>query len=361
MKLRDMQGWQRKRLLSSFLLLVVIGVVFLSYTSITLYQDKTAEDEYWKSTFNESVDREAEILETYPNATPVTVGTYVENLKEISLKSSNFRVVVQIWFKWEGDPTLDMGKNFRFYKGAVNKSETIKDYHENGTNYQLLRCDVTISNEYWTPRFPLESHQLRMYLESNYTADRVRFVSDRENSGCNPNLDISGYTLRRNDTGIFVMAYDNTHGDPELSEPAVTFEHITAMEINRDSWGLYVKCFIALFGTSTWVLITLFICTYHRVDPLGMIPAALFGTVSNIMIGANLLPDALQLGLLEYVNFWGICTILACALAVININRIRSKFQDRDFARYYGRVLFVTILVLTVLGHILMPVSAYMF
>ncbi|MEA5004760.1 MAG: hypothetical protein VB081_14830, partial [Christensenella sp.] len=96
-------------------------------------------------------------------------------------------------------------------------------------------------------------------------------------------------------------------------------------------------------------------------DPLSMIPAALFGTVANIMVGANLLPDALQAGLLEYVNVWGIMMILMGAMAIININRIRKKYEDRDFSKHYGRVLFYTILILVLAGNLLMPICAYIF
>ena len=132
------------------------------------------------------------------------------------------------------------------------------------------------------------------------------------------------------------------------------------MEINRSSLGLYAKCFVALFGTSLWVFITMLLCTYHRVDPLSMIPAALFGTVSNIMVGANMLPDSLEIGLLEYVNAWGILTIIAGALTIININRIRTKYNDNEFAALFGRIMSFTLMFIVVLGHILMPVSAYM-
>ncbi|NCB92424.1 MAG: hypothetical protein EOM40_07605 [Clostridia bacterium] len=92
-----------------------------------------------------------------------------------------------------------------------------------------------------------------------------------------------------------------------------------------------------------------------------MIPAALFGTVSNIMIGANLLPDALDIGLLEYVNFWGILTILMGALIVININRIRTSRKDFVFATLYGRIMFFTMVFFVVTGHVLLPIAAYMF
>ena len=92
-----------------------------------------------------------------------------------------------------------------------------------------------------------------------------------------------------------------------------------------------------------------------------MIPAALFGTVANIMVGANLLPDALQAGLIEFVNIWGVMMILMCAIVIININRIRKKYEDREFSQYYGRILFYIILILTLLGNILLPVCAYLF
>lgn len=343
--------------------MVIIGTVFLSVASYVLYQDKISEDDYWDSALTVSAETQAKVDALSTNATKVSVGTYVENLKEISLKSSNFRLEFLVWFRWQGDEDLDMMNHFRVYKGLINRQEVVKEYHENGEHYQLVRVDATVTKNYWTRRFPLESHQLRFYLESEYLADRVVLIDDAGSSGYNRSLSIAGYELKRHATASYAMEYDSTNGDPTIGKDAahaVTTEHVTALEINRGSWGLYIKCFIALFGTTTWVLITIFICTYHRVDPLGMIPAALFGTVSNIMVGANLLPDALEMGLLEFVNIWGIMTILAGALAIININRIRNKYEDRDFAVLYGRTMFITIVVYTLVGHLLLPLTAFM-
>lgn len=357
---KDMKAWQKKRLLFWFIFVIVVAVVYLTACTVRLYSDRIQEDDYWDS----ALTTNSHVLETLEdraaNAVPVQVGTYIENLKEISIKNSYYRTVMQVWFRWEGDADLDMANSFHVYKGYINKTEVLKDYHENGVNYQLVRIDVTVTKNYWTCRFPLESHQLRCYIESNYPAREVVFTADKENSGLNQSMSIAGFDIRRYDTGIFYNQYDSTHGDPTLPDPIITAEHVTALELNRSSIGLYIKCIIALFGTSIWVLITLFICTFHYVDPLGMIPAALFGTVSNIMVGANLLPDALELGLLEFINAWGIYTILIVALAVININRIRNKYEDREFAHFFGRIMFTTILVFTVIGHILLPVSAYM-
>lgn len=358
---KHMEPWQVKRLMFSVLLVVAIAVTFLGAATHQLYMDRTSEDEYWVTSMTTPETVQKRVEELSGKATTVLAGTYVENLKEISLKNSNFRLDFLVWFRWEGSTVTDMTNNFRVYKGTMNKKELVREYHDGNMHYQQFRCDATVSKNFWTQRFPLESHQLRFYLEAYPTVADVVFEADTQHSGVNPSMSISGYKLMRNAVGVFNQEYPNTQSDPMIQKAPVHTELVTAMEINRDSWGLYAKCFMALVGTITWVLITLFLNTYHRTDPLGMIPGALFGTVSNIMVGANLLPDALHMGLLEYVNIWGIFIILAASLSIINVNRIRAKYEDKDFAGFYGRVMFYTILTFTLAGNLILPLTAYMF
>ncbi|MEG0834619.1 MAG: hypothetical protein RR292_00905 [Christensenellaceae bacterium] len=360
MGFKDLKSWQKKRLWISFLLVLIAAVVFLTATASSLYQDKFMEDEYWHETLTTPESVQQKIEAQSGNETQVMVGSYVENLKEISLKDSNFGMKVLVWFRWEGNDKLDMVNHFRIYKGTINSKEIVEDYHKDGINYQSALLDVTVSKNFWTNRFPLESHQLRMYLEAGPTVQDVVFVADTQHSSMNPSLSISGYQLLRHEVGTFAMEYNNTFGNPTLKAAPINSEFVTAMEINRNSLGLYFKCFIALFGTTAWVLIMLYISTYHRVDPLLMVPPILVGTVANIMIGANLLPDALQFGLLEHVNIWGIMTILIVAIAIININYIRNQKNDENFAKFYGRFMFWEILIITVAGHVILPLAAYM-
>lgn len=358
--LRDMLPWQKRRLFISVGLFLLISLTFLTYSVSTLYNDKKAEDKYWDQYLEIDPQIKEKVDTISQDATVVSIGSYIENLKEISLKSNNFSLDYLIWFNWEGNPDLDMANNFRIYKGNITKKELVKEYHEGDTNYQLVRISVTISKTFWTPRFPLESHQLRIYVESNLDAGDVVFVKEDE-AQTNPNLSIAGYDFTRVDNAVVANEYTSNNGDPTYEGSTVNSEFVTQFEITRSDFGTYFKCFIALLGTSVWVFITLYINTNHRVDPLGMIPAALFGTVSNIMVGANLLPDALQVGLLEYVNFWGILTILSVTFTVINVNRIRNKYEDKDFAHFYGLVMFWLILIIIISGHFLLPISAFMF
>lgn len=359
---KKLEGWQKRKLIFWFFLIIVLGIVYIAFTALQLFQDRSGEEGYWERNLNQtlSADDQAYVDRISADATLVTVGSYVETLKEINMKSSNYRMAMRVWFKWEGDPKLDMAHNFRVYNGTINKLEVLKTVEEDGKNYQLVSVDVTVFKNYWTKRFPLESHQLRYYIEPTQNIDTVRLAADSENSGTNRSLSIAGYQLSRFADGVHTQVYDSTYGQEYISRAAVTSEYMGQIELNRDGFGLYLKCFIALFGTSVWVFVTMFLCTFHHVDPLSMIPAALFGTVSNIMVGANLLPDALEVGLLEYVNIWGIFTILAGAGVIITINRIRNKYKDIEFAGFFGRIMAFSLLGLVIAGHVLLPVSAYM-
>ncbi len=352
---------RKKRLVCLFLAYFLIGVVFISFCSVSLYRDKVAEDDYWKTNITTDEETQKDLERISKNAVKVKAGTYVENLDALDIKGSTFTFTMIAWFDWKGDEELDLAHNVHPYKGKITNLTMLIDKHEGDENYQQVRYTVNVSKTYWTKRFPLESHQLRVYLQSGYTADKVVFVADKEDSGVNPSLSISGYNLLRAETGTYAIRNGSKFGNPDIPNNALYSELVTAVEINRDGIGLYAKCIIALLGTSLWVLIVMFINTKHRVDPLSMIPAALFGAVSNIMVGANLLPDALELGLLEYINVLGIMTIIAGAISIINVNRVRNQHKDFQYAQQIGSLMFYTVLILSIAGHILLPLSAYLF
>lgn len=106
MKLRELERTHRRRLAACFLLIVVTGVVFLSYAVVTLFQDRASEDDYWEKSFTETDSLNQELAQRSRSAVPVEIGTYIENLKEVSIKTSSFRAVMLVWFKWEGKTTL---------------------------------------------------------------------------------------------------------------------------------------------------------------------------------------------------------------------------------------------------------------
>ncbi|MEG0468717.1 MAG: hypothetical protein RR562_02285, partial [Longicatena sp.] len=206
MKFKELDKGQKKRLLITMLLVIGIATTYIACAVTTLYKDKTSEDEYWDSYMKTPVEYTQAVEERGQDSIEVEVGTYVENLKEINIKGSSFRASYEIWFKWEGDPELNMINHYRIYKGTINKQETIKDDYKDNLHYQEMRIDVTVSKNFNITRFPLGSQVLKFYIEPNtYTIDEVVFVPDKTESGINANLSISGYELNRNDVAEHVI------------------------------------------------------------------------------------------------------------------------------------------------------------
>ncbi len=352
---RNMKRWQKTKFLTVFFSYFAVAFVFLTFACSVLIDSNLERDREWADDIEQDPEIIAEAQERGANATKVLCGTYIENVKELSVKNSYWKADGIVWFKWEGDPSLDMANNFRIYKGTISKTSMVRDYHENGLNYQMVRFEVTILKNFAAATFPIDTHDMHLYIESSYPVEKVMMSADTENSGLNTHLSVMGYDVIKYRMSEYYMQYDSTRGDPTLDKPEMSAEVNTSFEIERNGLGLYLKCFIALFGTSLWMLIVLFVNSYHEVDALSLIPAALFGAVSNIMVGANLMPDVMDTGLVEFVNIWGIITILGVAQTVIQVNRVRKKYDSREFAQYLGKFMFYTIVPMTVLGHILMP------
>ncbi|GCF92969.1 hypothetical protein NRIC_08600 [Enterococcus florum] len=355
---------KKRRLWVWLIVMVLFFSVYIGATSFYLHKDRTQEEKYWTHYLNEKDQLTPQEETIAAGATRVNVGLYMENINEINIRNSYYTVTFQVWFKWQDNPALDMIENCEIYQGQIISSETLKDTTTGNIRYQLARVTAKVSKTFWTTRFPLSSYQLRMYLEPKASIEDILFVPDKENATINPNINVAGFDLQRFDTNLFVQEYANSKGDPEIeaqNESYVVTEYLAAMELNRDSIGLYIKCFIALVGTLGWVLIVLFICTYHNVDPLSMIPGALFGTVSNILVGANLVPDALHTGLLEFVNVFGILIILFASFAIITINRMRTYHEDDQYASFFGKHVFWLLTFFTILGNVVIPMAAYNF
>ncbi len=363
MKFNMLRSDQRKKLLFWLCFVMAAAILFIGFASVYLISDKTNEKKAWDRYLTEADTYTAEEAALSANAVQVSTGAYVERLDSVDIKNSKYTVTFKCWFNWSGNNELDMENGFEIYEGTI-KSISKKDEHrENGNNYQLFEVTADISKEFSTKRFPLGSYQLRIYLKPIENIEHIVFVPDKNGSGVNSKLNAAGFELNKYDNALFILRCDaDSYGAYYKSGGTEAYsEFLTVMELNRSSVGLYLKCIIALIGTGIWALITLFLCAHHRVDSLGMMPAILIGTVTNLMIGANLVPDALHMGLLEFINIWGIYTVLIATVLIIAINRIRSKDKDEKFAELFGKVMFYAVMLTTIAGHVILPLSAYKF
>jgi hypothetical protein len=361
-KIKKLSRIKRIKLRTHFAILISVAVAYLGFATYYLHSSKVKDDYNWENwqvwNDEETINK---IEEKSEDSTAVKVGTYFENIRDVNIKSSQFRVEMAVWYMWQGNSDLDIANHIRVYKGTINNYVITDEFHDGEINYQKARMDVTVNTNFDTVRFPFGTYTLKIYIEPDYGVNKVCFYDD-EMSDINENADIAGYEVMRYDTGIFNVKYHTNYGNPNNGEYYdYSKEHLTRVEIRQNGMGTYTKCFIALIGALVWIFILMYINIYHRIDPMFMVPAAFFAAVTNISVGAAMLPDSLSLGLLEFVNIWGEFTIIAAAVIVINVNYFRNRWKDINFAHAYGKVMFYTLLTITVLGHIIMPLATYKF
>lgn len=361
MKWKQMTPRQQRKLLLWFCLFAISALIFLIHVICTLEKEKTNSVNEYHAVTRVSSEEAEHFNQLRQTAIPVTTGTYVETIKDISMKNSSYRMEFLVWFRWEGSSHITfLNNNIQIRNGTINKVEVEEDYHKDNLHYQKLRIDATIAKHFESACYPLGCQSLSFYIAPfTYTADEVVLVPDEEHSGVNENLSASGYSLLEETVGYNIKHNLNTMGNPGLEEPKEFSYYAAGMMLQRNSWGLFVQCFIALFGAVIWVLITLYICARHRVDPILTLPPALFGAVSNLVVDTNLLPDMVHFGLIEYMNLYGILIILAATLCIIQVNRIRSHSTEHAYADTFGHIMFYTMTVLSITGMILMPAAAY--
>ena len=370
MKWKDLKSWQKRKIIRWFSFFIVIAILYIGYVVMDMQKEKQASKDAWAAMMAQDKAIQEQTYDEDNPPTFVTVGTYLETIKDISLKTNSYRISFVAWFRWKDNDNLDFTKHGRVYNAQQHSLEVLKDYHKDGVHYQQILVDVTCSRNFSTKRFPLDTHNMSFYLESTESSEDVIFIADTLNSGVNPNLSVSGYAV----TGYFVSStfYDfpNTLNNPRLNNPMQHAMMATHLQTARGDLGLYLRCFIALLGALIWVMISVYICAHHRVNPLGTLSSALFGSIGNVMIGAALLPDVLELGLVEFVNFFGTLVIIGGTLCIIQINNIRDNrkgFGDgentandaRLYAKFFGRVMFFTLLAIAIIGNLIIPLSTY--
>jgi len=365
MKWKDMKSWQQRKIIRWFSFFIAIAVIYIGYVILTIHNEKQISKDSWNTMVsqNQAIQERTYDMENPP--TIVTVGTYLESIKDISLKTNSYRISFVVWFRWHDNDDLNFIETGRVYNAQQHSIEVLKDYHEDGLHYQQMLIDATCSRNFSTKHFPLDAHNMSFYIESAESVDEVIFLSDTSNSGVNPHLSISGYDIGDYLVSSTLYEYPNTLNNPRLETPMQHSMMATHLRTYRSDFGLYFRCFIALLGALTWVMIAVYICAHHRVNPLSTLAAALFGAVGNIMVGAALLPDVLELGLVEFINLFGTLIVIGGTLIIIQINNIRDnrKGLDKDsanvYAKTFGRIMFFLLLAIALIGNIAIPLLTY--
>jgi len=246
------------------------------------------------------------------NATPVTMGIYLERISELSIKDATWTAVFDLWFRWQG-AELNPVEGLVVMDGTIESRDKLAETHDGDRHYARYRIVAKLTKPFSISRFPLDEHLLLLAIENGgLTRDKLLFVPDLENSSVSSRVKVPGYDL----TGRIALekphSYKTTRGDPRLSPGTKsTYSQFRfGINLERSGWGLYFKMFQALYIAVAIAFLACFIKPTD-VDPrFGLGVGALFAAVANSYLVGSFVPDTGEQALADVVNFLGILTIL---------------------------------------------------
>lgn len=345
---------QKTQIIVAMLIMIVPMGLYALYGSLHMHENKIEVLQKYNEKVEITPDQLA-LLDVHEDAIDVTVGMYVESITDVSVKDNNWKAKFQLWFRWEGDtlaPEEYPGQTFLVGNGTIGSKQLMEEYHQDGVHYQLYRITATMEKYFDTTRYPLDSHQLKIFIEDDRDISEVRYVADHDNSGHSPYLTIAGFDILGYDSGLYLNEYASNMGSPELEaqgyEGKKTFEFEFVTRVNRGGYGLFLKAFLSLLSILLWVCIGLYNCAYNQTDAMGAINTGIFGVVSSMIVGMNLLSDARGSGLIEYINFFALAMILLITIYVIRINRFRARQEPEAFTNCYAKALFWSATLLSI-------------
>lgn len=357
---------KNKHLFKWSCLVIGIALCYLLYAGIQLISDRIESEREWERHQTAgSAPPEQYAGKSSSSAVDVSASVYVKSIDSIDIRNSEFAVSCEVLFGWDKEQQADfsMEENFQIYNGEIIEKSLLDEYDRGSMRYQLFLLKGKVKEIFSTKRFPLSGYQLRFYLQPKKDMGKIHLsVFQEDRGGADEQLNVAGFAMKKVQISDFYYKAPRPewHESYEGREaPVVYSEILTSIELSRNSWGLYLKCVIALIGAGIWVFFCFLICIFDKLDNIGVISPVFFGVVTNLLVGANLVPDALETGLLEYINIWGISTILSVTFMIIYVNRIRNHWKDEEYARHFGKVMFCEMAAVTVLGHVVLPLCAY--
>ena len=293
--------------------------------------------------------------------TTVKIGTYLEDVENLSIKDSFWIGTFYVWYTWKGDAKLDPGGKMVVVDGNINKKELLEDYHDtNGVNYQRYRVSAKMIKFFDTSRVPLEDHMLNIYIEDgSRDGTKLRFAAD-ETSNFSSRLNIPGFKITSASNVVKSHTYRSSYGDPRLPAESkkIFSQYIAALQIKRIDFGFYLKIFIGLFAASLLTISSFFVRPTDVAPRIALPTGAYFGAVANSYMANSLLPSSGSFGLVDHVAGIGLFTIfVTISLALLSIYLMKKEEKEMSLA--LDRTMFCVVAISSLAANIIVPWCAW--
>ena len=142
--LQDISTEKRRKVMCFALFIFIIYALIIIASAMSMYHNRsTSQTKHalrMSATAVEPGHTQPDILPETGEYTSVKMGTYIENIDNMSIKDSFWTSIFYVWYSWKGDAKLDPGGKMVIVDGSILKKDRLEDYHDaEGRNYQRYR------------------------------------------------------------------------------------------------------------------------------------------------------------------------------------------------------------------------------
>lgn len=292
-----------------------------------------------------------------PPAAPaeVTLGMYINQVREVNLREGTYVVDFWMWFRWR-DPALNPAQTFELVNGEIQNRIDSDVTDDLDHKYTSVRIVARMYHVFDVDHFPYDNHSLHIDIEDvEHEAHLQVYRPDTTYSQLDPGVHVAGWDVSLGTTSAANHVYNTNYGflsiGTDTNAPFSRFQQ--RIELRRGEGGTpLLKLFWVTFLS---VLLGLLALRVHVTDldaRFGLSVGSIFAAMANTYVLGEILPETEAITMAEQMNFLGVGTIFLAVF--ISIASIRLVYAGReDASRKLDWYAFVGLGLLYIAGNLL--------
>lgn len=289
----------------------------------------------------------------------VRVGAYVNQIRDVELKSQSFSADIYLWFKWK-NPDLNPDKTFEIMNAFdPNSSVMSKTYSErtelsSGDFYQVIRYQGRFSSDISLRNYPFDRQRIEIVLEdSTFTTADLVYISDREPITTNSELSLPGYQISYPTLSITEQLYPTDFGYP-IDGPRDKYSRITiSTEISRPVLPYVLKLIFPIILIVLVAALAFWITPKEVEARVGMVVTALLTLVALQITTNSNLPEVEYLMLIDLLYNISFAFVLSVMVDVVLTTSLYHSGRENTALKigniYRLIVILIYVAIITVI------------
>ena len=289
-----------------------------------------------------------------PTPDTVSVGIYINSIHDIDFKENQYTVNLWLWLKYKNSD-FDFSRYLEVPMAkTVDKSFYTLDTLDDGRIYMLMKLQCVMKDAWQIDHFPFDCQKLKFSIEnSQYDSDDLVFAEDTVGQHYSKWL-LSGWNVIPDSFAITtgIKKYETAFGDETLPKPHSEFSaYSLQIEIERDSWWLFLKLFIGMYISFLLSYLCFFIHRESVESRFSLSVGSLFAVIGNKYVVEAALPESTTFTLVDTLHVLTLCFVfitLACSVYTLKI--IKAGKDDKAIKLFDKRASWTLVLVYLILN-----------